>query len=157
MLALISILAAAGAAALLGGCVQPGDAGDHTHASTPSVSGTGMAGMSMPTPMPMPISRPMSAANAAAPAADAAAATDAVAVENFAYVPATVTIKTGTTLTWTNKDQDPHTVTSMNGGPLHSAPLNAGDSYRYTFTVPGRYDYLCTIHPFMTATVVVSP
>jgi plastocyanin len=42
-------------------------------------------------------------------------------------------------------------------GPFHSPALGTGQSFRYTFTTPGRYDYLCTIHPFMTATVVVTP
>ncbi|MBV9315678.1 MAG: cupredoxin family copper-binding protein [Pseudonocardia sp.] len=89
--------------------------------------------------------------------ADAPVATNAVTIQNFAYSPATVTVKAGTTVTWTNKDQDPHTVTSMNGGPLQSPTLNTGDSFRYTFKTPGRFEYLCTIHPFMTATVVVTP
>lgn len=101
---------------------------------------------------------PASAARAGAPAGEAAtpATADTITIQNFAYSPATVTVKAGTTLTWTNKDADPHTVTSMNGGPLRSQPLNTGDTYRYTFTTPGRFEYLCTIHPFMTATVVVT-
>jgi plastocyanin len=67
-----------------------------------------------------------------------------------------VTVKAGTTVTWTNRDQDPHTATAMSG-PFHSPTLNNGESYHYTFTTPGRFEYLCTIHPFMTATVVVTP
>lgn len=100
---------------------------------------TGMAGMAQPVD------------------ADAPVATDTVAIENFAYSPATITVKAGTTVTWTNRDQDPHTVTAMNDGPFHSPTLNNGQSFRFTFTEPGRFDYLCTIHPFMTATVVVTP
>ena len=84
--------------------------------------------------------------------------TDTVAIKEFAFAPGNVTIKVGATITWTNSDQDPHTVTSSGtGGPLKSPTLNTGDSYKYTFDKPGRYDYLCTIHPFMTATVVVTP
>ncbi|WP_211261234.1 cupredoxin domain-containing protein [Pseudonocardia acaciae] len=101
-----------------------------------------MAGMSMPP------------AHAAAPAP---AGTNAVTIQGFVYAPATMTVKVGTTVTWTNQDQDPHTVTSMNGGPLRSPTLNNGQSFRYTFNAPGHFDYLCTIHPFMTATVVVTP
>jgi amicyanin len=79
-----------------------------------------------------------------------------VTIQNFAFSPATVTIKAGTTVTWTNRDQDPHTV-SATSGAFHSPTLSTGQSYQYTFTTPGRFDYLCTIHPFMTATVVVTP
>ncbi|HET9256773.1 MAG TPA: cupredoxin family copper-binding protein [Pseudonocardiaceae bacterium] len=93
---------------------------------------------------------------AAAPGQDAPVATDTVAIQNFAFAPGTVTVKAGTTVTWTNQDQDPHTVSAMNGS-FHSQTLSTGQSYRHTFTTPGRFDYLCTIHPFMTATVVVTP
>jgi plastocyanin len=87
---------------------------------------------------------------------DAPVATNTIAIQNFAFVPTTVTVKAGSTVTWTNRDQDAHTVTAM-AGPFHSPTLNTGQSFHYTFTTPGRYDYLCTIHPFMTATVVVTP
>jgi amicyanin len=88
---------------------------------------------------------------------DAPVATTSVAIQNFAFSPATITVKAGSTVTWTNQDQDPHTVTSANGGPLASPALNTGQTFRHAFTTPGRFDYLCTIHPFMTATVVVTP
>src|SRR6476646_741713 len=87
---------------------------------------------------------------------DAPVATNTVAIQNFAFSPATVTVKAGTTITWTNRDQDAHTVTAISG-PFQSPTLNTGQSYQYTFSTPGRFDYLCTIHPFMTATVVVTP
>ncbi len=83
-------------------------------------------------------------------------ATDAVEIQNFAFSPAIVTVTAGATVTWTNRDSDPHTATAMSG-PFRSPTLNNGDSYRYTFTTPGRFEYLCTIHPFMTAIVVVTP
>ncbi|MGH3865518.1 MAG: cupredoxin domain-containing protein [Pseudonocardiaceae bacterium] len=95
-------------------------------------------------------------AAASTPGAAASVASDAVTIQNFAFSPATVTIKAGTTVIWTNRDQDPHTVSAMSGA-FHSPTLNTGQSYQYTFTTPGRFDYLCTIHPFMTATVVVTP
>ena len=78
-----------------------------------------------------------------------------MAIKNFAFVPAAITVPVGTTVTWTNTDEEPHTV-SATGGPFHSAALNTGATYRYTFTKPGQYRYLCTIHPFMRATVVVT-
>jgi plastocyanin len=94
---------------------------------------------------------------AAASGQDAPVATNTVAIQNFAFSPATVTVKSGTTITWTNRDSDAHTVTAMPAGSFHSPTLNTGQSFQYTFTTPGRFDYLCTIHPFMTATVVVTP
>jgi len=90
------------------------------------------------------------------PGQGAPVATDSVAIKNFAFSPAMVTIRVGTTITWTNGDQDAHTVTES-GGAFRSPTLNTGDTFRYTFGKPGRYAYLCTMHPFMTATVVVTP
>jgi plastocyanin len=89
-------------------------------------------------------------------AAGAPVAANTVSIKNFAFAPAAVTVKVGTTITWTNTDQEAHTVTSKDGA-FHSPVLNAGSTYHYTFTKPGTYNYLCTIHPFMTATVVVTP
>lgn len=84
--------------------------------------------------------------------------TNEVAIKDFAFAPGTVTVKVGTTVTWKNNDQDPHTVTSTgSGGPLKSPTLQTNDTYKYTFTQAGKFDYLCTIHPFMTASVVVTP
>ncbi|MGW3513755.1 plastocyanin/azurin family copper-binding protein [Streptomyces sp. NPDC000994] len=101
--------------------------------------------------MSMPM-RPPSPSTPAAPVSG-----NAVAIKNFAFAPATLKVKAGTTVTWTNQDTDAHTVTSAgSGGPLHSAALATHATYRYTFTKPGTYHYLCTIHPFMTATVEVT-
>lgn len=92
------------------------------------------------------------------PVSSAPVATNSVSIKDFAFGPAEVTVKIGTTVTWKNADSDPHTVTSTgNSGPLRSPTLSQGESYSYTFAKPGRYDYLCTIHPFMTATVTVTP
>jgi amicyanin len=86
-----------------------------------------------------------------------AVATQSVHIKEFAFGPESITVKTGTTVTWTNDDQDPHTVTSQGtDGPLKSPTLSKGDTFQYTFTKAGSYDYLCTIHPFMTAKVVVT-
>ncbi|MFF2809150.1 plastocyanin/azurin family copper-binding protein [Streptomyces sp. NPDC058000] len=92
------------------------------------------------------------------PGAPAAPVTgSAVAINNFAFSPAALKVKVGTRVTWTNQDTDAHTVTSTgSGGPLQSAALATHATYSYTFTKPGTYAYLCTIHPFMTATVEVS-
>ncbi|HEY1966541.1 MAG TPA: cupredoxin domain-containing protein [Pseudonocardia sp.] len=134
-----AVLGTVAAALLLGGC---GDTQSGPDATTPVAAATSMPGMDM----------------SAAPAADTTpVATNTVKIENFAFSPAVVTVKAGTTVTWTNNDTDPHTVTSMNNGPVKSPPMQQGDTFHYTFTTPGKFEYLCTIHPFMTATVVVTP
>ncbi|MEU7061533.1 plastocyanin/azurin family copper-binding protein [Streptomyces sp. NPDC046197] len=90
-------------------------------------------------------------------AATAPVAGNAVAIKNFAFAPTTLKVKVGTKVTWTNQDTDAHTVTSSGqGGPLRSAALATHATYSYTFTKPGTYAYLCTVHPFMTATVEVT-
>lgn len=83
-------------------------------------------------------------------------ATDTVSISNFAFSPSTITVRAGSTVVWTNMDQDAHTVTATDRS-FGSQPLNTGDTFRHTFTSPGTYTYLCTIHPFMTGTVVVTP
>jgi plastocyanin len=111
---------------------------------TPTTVLPTMPSMSMPT-----------GATTGAPAVPVAG--NAVSILNFAFAPAALTVKAGTTVTWTNKDADSHTVTSTgSGGPLNSAALATQATYSYTFTTPGTYSYLCTIHPFMTATVTVT-
>ncbi|MGH3763828.1 MAG: cupredoxin domain-containing protein [Pseudonocardiaceae bacterium] len=132
--------------AVLTGCSGPTTDTPEATAPAPVVADQAMPGMSMPP----------AAGSAAASGQDAPVATNAVAIQNFAFSPAVVTVKAGTTVTWTNQDQDPHTATAMSG-PFRSPTLNKGQSYHYTFTTPGRFEYLCTIHPFMTATVVVTP
>ncbi|MFF7901713.1 plastocyanin/azurin family copper-binding protein [Streptomyces sp. NPDC088817] len=98
---------------------------------------------------------PMTPPGARAPAAPVSGS--AVAIKNFAFSPTTLKVKTGTTVTWTNQDTDAHTVTSAgSGGPLRSPALATHATYRHRFTQPGTYHYLCTIHPFMTATVEVT-
>lgn len=92
---------------------------------------------------------------ALAPAAPAPApATIRIAVENFMFGPASMTLKAGATVTWTNQDQEPHTVTSLDG-LFRSGALDTGDSFSFTFEKPGTYRYRCTIHPQMVGTIVV--
>lgn len=81
-------------------------------------------------------------------------ATHAVAIAEFAFAPATLTITAGDTVTWTNEDQIEHTATSTTGA-FDSGLLGQGESYSVTFTTPGTYDYLCTPHPSMTGQIVV--
>jgi amicyanin len=76
-------------------------------------------------------------------------------IANFAFSPKTLTIHTGDTITWTNKDSAPHTVTSDSGSELDSPTLNTNQIYTHTFSTAGTYDYHCTVHPMMKATIIV--
>lgn len=84
----------------------------------------------------------------------AAAPTVAVQIHNFAFVPAMVTVSPGTTVTWTNADEDPHTVNATDKS-FKSAALDTDDKYTFTFTRPGDYAYFCSLHPHMTGHIVV--
>jgi len=81
-------------------------------------------------------------------------ATHAVAIADFAFAPATLTITAGDTVTWTNEDAVAHTATGTTAG-FDSGLLDQGESFSLTFTTPGTYDYLCTPHPSMTGQLVV--
>jgi amicyanin len=86
-----------------------------------------------------------------------AGGSNAVMIKNFAFSPATLTVKTGSTVTWTNQDAAPHQVASDPGTPVafSSDSLANGASYQFTFTQPGTYTYHCTIHPNMKGTIIV--
>jgi plastocyanin len=89
------------------------------------------------------------AAVMAAPAADTA-----VKIDNFTFTPQRVTVKAGTTVTWTNQDDIPHTVTSATKA-FRSKALDTDDKFSFTFTTAGVYEYFCSLHPHMTGTIVV--
>ena len=78
----------------------------------------------------------------------------AVAIRGFKFVPAEVNIKAGETVVWTNEDSTPHTVESSDG-TLKSDQLSKGDTYKFTFTKAGKYDYNCGIHKSMHGSVTV--
>lgn len=81
-----------------------------------------------------------------------------VAIQNYAFSPSSLTITQGTTVTWTNHDTAPHTVTVSSGPVKFSSPtLQQGQSFTYTFTTAGTYAYYCAVHPDMTAKVIVQP
>ena len=110
----------------------------------------GMPGMSGTPSMP---SAP--AGTAPATGSPAAAAGDAVSIDNFAFAPATLTIRAGGTVTWTNRDEEPHTVAATDGS-FHSPGMGTGATYSHTFPAGGTFDYVCSIHPMMHGTVVVT-
>lgn len=91
----------------------------------------------------------------AVPAAHAAAAHQ-VLMSGYAFSPRSLTIAVGDTVTWTNQDQAPHDVKTTSGpASVHSPMLNKGGTWSHTFTTPGAYGYVCTVHPGMTAQLVV--
>jgi plastocyanin len=77
-----------------------------------------------------------------------------VKIDNFVFGPQSLTISAGTTVTWINHDDIPHTVVS-NDGVFKSKVLDTDDKFSFTFAKPGTYPYFCSIHPKMTAKVVV--
>lgn len=103
----------------------------------------------------------MGAMEMGTPASDAGQTTQtasgmqvAVSIENFAYDPTPVAIKVGDTVTWTNNDTVPHTVTA-NDGSFQSGTLQSGQTFSFTFTTTGTIDYHCEFHPNMHGQVVV--
>ena len=87
----------------------------------------------------------------AAPADRAAA----ISIDNFTFTPPTLTVKAGTTVTWTNKDDIPHGIGSATNAFAKSKALDTDDSYSFTFTTPGTYKYFCYLHPHMVGSIVV--
>jgi plastocyanin len=82
------------------------------------------------------------------------AATAEVKIDNFSFTPQTLTIAVGTTVTWTNRDDIPHTVVSTDG-VFKSKVRDTDEKFSYTFTKAGTYPYFCSVHPKMTGKVVV--
>jgi plastocyanin len=79
----------------------------------------------------------------------------AISIDNFTFTPQTLTVKAGTTVTWTNRDDIPHGIAADNNAFARSKALDTDDSYSFTFTTPGTYKYFCYVHPHMTGTIVV--
>ena len=78
-----------------------------------------------------------------------------ITIVNFAFSPATITIESGTTVTWINEDSVGHTVTSDSGSELDSPLLKKSEVYTHTFNTPGTYQYYCAPHPAMKGTIIV--
>jgi plastocyanin len=76
-----------------------------------------------------------------------------ITIDNFTFAPAELTVKVGTTVTWTNHDDIPHTIVSA--GKFRSKTLDTDNSFSFTFTAAGDYKYFCSLHPHMTGTIKV--
>jgi plastocyanin len=83
------------------------------------------------------------------------AAGQEITIDNFSFGPTTVSVPTGTTVTWVNHDDIPHTVVSEDLITFKSRPLDTDDRFSFKFEKAGTYKYFCSIHPKMTAQVVV--
>lgn len=134
------VLLALSLLALLAAC----GGGSTSSASTPTAAPTATptaAPTDTPTPTAAPTTAPTTNGNS-------------ITIANFAFAPATLTVKVGTKVTWTNNDSATHTVTADQGA-FNSPDLPTGQSYSFTFTKAGTYSYHCAIHSSMTATIVV--
>jgi plastocyanin len=78
----------------------------------------------------------------------------AVKIDNFTFGPAELTVTVGTAITWTNRDDIPHTVVSTDK-LFKSTALDTDDTFTFTFSTPGTFPYFCSLHPKMTGTVIV--
>ena len=95
--------------------------------------------------------------NGPSSAGQTAVGTDAlpqVIIDNYAFSPASLTVKVGTMVTWINHDDDPHTVDSSQG-KFKSATLNKGSGFEFRFTEAGEYPFFCRFHPNMTGKIIV--
>ena len=77
-----------------------------------------------------------------------------VTIDNFVFEPARLTVKAGTTVTWLNRDDIPHTVAAKDR-LFKSKVMDTDESYSFTFSIPGEYAYFCSLHPHMVGTIVV--
>jgi plastocyanin len=93
-------------------------------------------------------------APAAAMAVPAQPAETKVRIDNFSFTPLRLTVKAGTTVKWENGDDIPHNIVSTTK-VFRSKVLDTAESFSFTFTTPGVYDYFCSLHPHMTGTIVV--
>jgi plastocyanin len=91
---------------------------------------------------------------AAAETMEATAKAVEVKIDNFTFSPARITVQAGTSVTWDNGDDIPHTVTSSTK-LFKSKVLDTANKFSFTFTTPGVFEYFCSLHPHMTGTIVV--
>ncbi len=103
---------------------------------------------SYPAPMPMAPSQPVQGQ----PQNQNPMVSSTINIQNFAFNPAALTVKAGDTVTWTNNDSVQHQIKS---NTFNSAPLTQGQTFSFTFTTAGTFDYSCAIHPAMKGQIIV--
>lgn len=114
------------------------------------------AAMTLNATSASPVREPQAHLIQVASTAAPAGASIEVNIDNFVFQPAELTIKAGTEVTWTNKDDLPHTVDSTEG-KFKSAALDTDDKFQFRFTEPGEYPFYCRMHPKMTGKIIVQP
>jgi plastocyanin len=92
--------------------------------------------------------------HSAARADNVSANPNEIVIANFSFEPATLTVKAGTTVTWVNHDDEPHTATATDKR-FNSKTLDNGDRFSQEFKAPGVYNYYCALHPHMTGKIIV--
>ena len=112
-----------------------------------------------PTPTTMDPGMTMTAPAQEPPVSDGTTSAEVVSgphvtISNFTFSPKTLTVTVGMTVTWINQDDTPHRVASVDK-VFASDALDTGDQFTHRFTAPGTYRYYCSIHPKMTATIIV--
>jgi plastocyanin len=141
-------LALAAAAALtLAACGSDAKTADTTPAASTTITPTSMSTSMSTTTSP-------SAGTTMATSTGTAATGDAVSIGDFAFEPANLSVAVGTTVTWTNDHDQPHTATSA--GNFDTGAIQPGESKTVTFDQAGTFSYICSFHPFMTGTVTVA-
>jgi plastocyanin len=155
LLAVVVVAAVGG----IGVSLAAGGSGGAAMAAHAAPAGPKPAATPSTTVPPPTTTAPPPAPVASAPAvnpAPAVAGTVDVRIVNFKFTPAMMTIRSGTTVTWTNNDAVGHTVNFHGRGINSPSVLNQGDKFSHTFSTPGTYAYICDIHPFMHGTIVVT-
>jgi plastocyanin len=118
-----------------------------SQASAPPTAGPnpnmGMSNMNMPAKPPITTKN-----------MEAGVAANQVVIENFSFAPAILTVKTGTKVTWINRDDVPHTV-NENDKRFKSGAMDTDDQFSYTFSAPGTFSYFCALHPKMIGQIIV--
>ena len=114
----------------------------------PSAAVAALAAVTLGAAAPAPgvIPHTMIAANAIAP--------NTIAIDNFTFGPQDATVPVGTTVTWVNRDDIPHTVVAVDKS-FRSKVLDTDEKFSFTFAKAGTFEYFCSIHPHMTGKVVV--
>src|SRR5262245_16449421 len=113
--------------------------------------------------MTIPLARPLRAAGAgtlllasAAALAQQPAKTVEIAIDNFKFVPAALTVAPGTAVTWSNHDEEPHNIVNTDQPRRFRSPaIDGGEKFTFVFNEPGTYKYICAVHPHMEGTVIV--
>lgn len=151
------------------GAVTSGDGGDSIAIPLRQLNDSGYAGIAVldaangQTTVTVYLAHGLVGGDAATPAAggmdgmshEAMGEGVQVEISGFAFNPGTITIQAGESVTWTNTDSAPHTVTAQDRDVLQSGTMNQGDTFTQTFDTPGTYEYFCEFHPDMMGIVVV--